>query len=117
MGLNLAFADDAGVALLQYMCINALACSIVPLPLAAPLVAVGALRFGFWLGMLSSTVSQTAGAYILLLFTRIYCGPQFERLLGRHVQRWQKIDSALVADGPMLALLLRLSPLCVSSRV
>ena len=107
----LAFSDDRAIALGHDFIVNALCCSVVPLPLAAPLVAVGAIMFGLWLGLAVNVLSATCGAYLALLITRVACSPLLERLLGRHAQRWQKLDSAMLADGPMLALLLRLSPL------
>ncbi len=103
--------DNLAAGLLEYVAVNIVASSVIPIPVAGALVAVGVMLFGVWVGMVVNVLSATLGSYISLLLTRSCCRSYFQRLLGRHGDKWQALDHALVSDGPTLALLLRLTPL------
>ena len=112
LGIELDASHHPAVATLQYVALNLLVSSIVPIPLQGALVAVAALMFGLVGGMAISVVSSTVGSYLALLLTRSACRPYFLRCLGRkRAAKWAVLDTALVADGPVLALLLRLTPI------
>jgi len=96
----------------EYSLINVVVCSVIPLPLAGPLVAAGTLLFGLVPGMALNMLSSVVAAYISLLLTRSICRPFLLRMIGeRGRARWQALDTAIISDGPMLALLIRISPL------
>jgi uncharacterized membrane protein YdjX (TVP38/TMEM64 family) len=96
----------------EYSLLNVVVCSVIPLPLAGPLVAAGALLFGLVRGMTLNVLSSVVAAYISLLLTRGFCRPFLLRMIGEKGRtRWEALDSAVTSDGPMLALLIRLSPL------
>ena len=100
------------VVAIEYSLINIVVCSVIPLPFAGPLVAAGALLFGLVPGMALNVMSSVVAAYISLLLTRGFCRPCLLRLIGEKGRaRWEALDAAITADGPMLALLIRLSPL------
>ena len=109
--LGVTFNPSNPFVILEYSAINFVACSVVPVPMSGGLVAVGALLFGIVWGMIINTITATLGSYVCLLLTRSVCRGCFIRMLGRHAQRWQALDAALVADGPLLALLIRVTPL------
>jgi len=94
----------------EYCIINTIISSVIPLPLASAMIMTGALLFGLVAGLLLNVVTSTVGAYIGLLLTRGMCRPCFERCLGRYRQQWRALDSALVAEGYKIALLIRLAP-------
>jgi len=97
---------------LEYSLINVIVCSVIPLPFAGPLVAAGALLFGLVRGMTLNVLSSVVAAYISLLLTRGICRPCLLRMIGAKGRaRWEALDAAITSDGPMLALLIRLSPL------
>jgi uncharacterized membrane protein YdjX (TVP38/TMEM64 family) len=109
------FANLSGGPLMmavEYSLINVVVCSVIPLPLAGPLVAAGALLFGLVPGMALNVMSSVVAAYISLLLTRSICRPFLLRMIGEKGRaRWGALDTAITSDGPMLALLIRLSPL------
>ena len=109
LGLSFNSGDVARDATL-YSVVNVAVSSVIPLPLAGPLIAISVLVFG-WAGYALNLLTSTVGAYITLLLARSYCRPCFLRLLGQRAAKWRALDAAIVADGPMLALLIRCSPL------
>lgn len=111
LGLSLDVQESPVMAALEYTGINFIISSVVPIPLAGTLVAVGVLMFGIVGGMAINVISSTLGAYVGLLLTRSCCKPCFLKLLGRHASKWKALDNALIADGPALALLIRVTPL------
>ena len=95
---------------LEYNIINIIVCSVIPVPLAATMVAVGALIYGIPLGMLINTVSSTFGAWLGLVCARYVCRPCLMRMLGRYKRKWEALDDAIVQEGWQIALLIRLAP-------
>ena len=95
---------------LEYSAINVIVTSVIPLPLAGTMVAVGALIYGIPLGMLINTVSSTVGAWLGLVFARHACRPCLMRMLGRYRRKWEALDYAIVQEGWQIALLIRLAP-------
>ena len=109
LGIN--FAEHRGVdGVLLYSALNFVVSSVIPVPLAAALVAVGALVWGIVWGLLLNVVSTTLGAWFGLCLTRGACRPVLMRALGRYRESWQALDSALSAEGWQIALLIRLAP-------
>jgi len=109
--INSLPGSDAERALVYFL-LNVVVCSVIPIPLAGPLIAAGALLFGIAAGMALNVSSSVVGAYVALLLTRSFCRPCMLGALGsKGKARWQALDAALTADGPVLALLIRLSPL------
>lgn len=96
----------------EYFLLNVVVSSVIPIPLAGPLAAAGALLFGLVLGMTLNVLSSVLAAYLALLLTRGVCRPCILRMLGEKGRaKWEALDAAITADGPWLALLIRLSPL------
>ena len=109
--INSLPGSDAERAVVYFL-LNVVVCSVIPIPLAGPLIAAGALLFGIAAGMALNVSSSVVGAYVALLLTRSFCRPCMLGALGsKGKARWQALDAALTADGPVLALLIRLSPL------
>ena len=109
LGIN--FAEHRGVdGVLLYSALNFVVSSVIPVPLAAALVAVGALVWGIVWGLLLNVVSTSLGAWFGLCLTRGACRPVLMRALGRYRESWQALDSALSAEGWQIALLIRLAP-------
>ncbi len=110
LGFSFSY-DNLPLALLEYSVINTIATSVVPVPIAGALVAAATLLFGLLPGLALNVVTTVLGAYVGLLLTRSYARPCFIRCLGpKYEPRWRALDKAIAADGPMLALLLRLTP-------
>ena len=108
--LSLDRDADPLLIFLEYSAINTVVCSVIPLPLAGTMVAVGALIYGVPLGLLLNTVSSTFGAWLGLMVARHACRPCLMRMLGRYKRKWEALDYAIVQEGWQIALLIRLAP-------
>lgn len=108
LGLSLDPSDPW--VIFEFSLINILVTSVVPVPIAGPVTAAGALLFGLVAGMALSVVTALIGAYIGLVATRTACRPCFMHLLGRYRKHWVAIDTALAEQGSQIALLIRVAP-------
>ncbi len=108
--LGFTFDPSDPLVVIEYCAATILVNSIIPVPLAATLVAIGTLLFGLISGLAINTAVSVVGAYLGLLATRSVCRPCFLKLLGRHQHKWKALDDALTAEGWTIALLVRLAP-------
>ena len=109
--LGITFDPNDPAVLLEYSLVNMVVTSVIPFPLAGPMVGISALLFGVLNGMVVNTLTSVVGAYISLLATRSACRPCFTRMLGRYRQRWVEVDAAITAEGYQIALLIRIAPI------
>ena len=109
--LGFTFDPDSPTVLLEYSVANIVGTSVVPIPIAGPLSAVAAVLFGLIRGMTINIATSVVGAWIGLFAVRYACRPCFERMLGRYYSRWRVLDTALTAQGSLIALLIRLAPI------
>lgn len=109
--LGLSLDPDDPLVVLEYSIINVLVTSVVPLPLAGTMVAVGCGLFGIVAGLVLNTVTSAIGAYLGLFATRYWCRDCIIRRLSSYGNRWQLLDAALVAQGWQIALLIRMAPI------
>ena len=108
--LGFTFDPSDPAVIIEYSLANILANSLIPLPLAGSMTAIGTLLFGMLSGMVINTVTAVIGAEISLLFVRHACRPCLERRLGRFHAKYKALDAALTSQGAQIALLIRLAP-------
>ena len=108
--LGITFDPSSPAVFVEYGLVNVVVNSVIPLPLAGTMTAIGALLFGLVGGMAFNTATAVVGAYISLLAVRSGCRPCLERRLGRYHSRYKALDAALTAQGAQIALLIRLAP-------
>lgn len=108
--MGLSFDPSSPWTVLEYSILNTIVTSIVPVPLAGPLMALGAAMYGIVGGLALNTVSTMLGAYLGLLAVRSGCRERFVRCLGRHSKTFKAIDAAITEQGWQIPLLIRVSP-------
>lgn len=108
---GIEFCPNSPAVFIEYSVVNVICTSIIPVPLAGPLAAVGTLLFGLWLGLVVNVLTSTAGAWIGLVCVRYACRPCCMRMIGRYEKRWRALDAALTAQGWQIALLIRVAPI------
>lgn len=108
--LGFTFDPTSPLVFVQYAMFNTFACSVVPIPFAGALSAIGSLLFGLWAGMIANVATSTAGAYISLLLARSCLRPRLLCALGRYRYQWEALDATVAAQGYRIALLIRVAP-------
>ena len=69
--LGFTFDPNSPAIILEYSIANVIATSVIPLPLAGSMTAIGTLLFGMLSGMVINTVTAVIGAEISLLFGNV----------------------------------------------
>ena len=88
------FDPDSPFVILQFILGNVIVSSMIPLPLSSTFMVVGALLFGFAVGMAIKVSTTAFGAWLSLLAVRYGCRPCLERRLSN---KWRRRYEALVA--------------------
>ena len=108
--LGFTFDPNNPAVILEYSGANILATSIIPVPLAGPMSAVGTLLFGLFPGLCVNVLTSVVGAWVSLVAVRFVCHPCFMQALGKYRTRWEALDAALTSQGAQIALLIRIAP-------
>eukprot|EP00310_Coccolithus_braarudii_P022701 CAMPEP_0183341550 /NCGR_PEP_ID=MMETSP0164_2-20130417/7808_1 /TAXON_ID=221442 /ORGANISM="Coccolithus pelagicus ssp braarudi, Strain PLY182g" /LENGTH=227 /DNA_ID=CAMNT_0025511911 /DNA_START=9 /DNA_END=692 /DNA_ORIENTATION=- len=99
--------------LLGFACIvvgNTLVSSIIPIPLGYIFCLLAGFMYGSVVGSVVYISTCALGGWFTFLLTRLL-RPCIMSQLGKHLQTWERIDTAIMREGVVICVLWRIAPI------